>query len=269
MSENLRLLAILAHPDDESLGVGSTLAKYAAEGVQTYLICATRGERGWMGDEKDDPGPVELGKIRELELQDAARILGISQLFFLDYVDGDLDRADPVEAARKIARIIREVVPQVVISFSPDGAYGHPDHIAISQISASACLRAADPKESEPASPAPHAVQKFYYFVNTQQLLKSYTAIFGNIEMEIDQVPRSMVAWPDWACTTVIDGSEYWQTALQAVNCHRSQVAIYGDLNSLPVESSVELWGKRSYYRMFSLVNGGRKVESDLFEGIR
>ena len=108
MSENLRLLAILAHPDDESLGVGSTLAKYAAEGVQTYLICATRGERGWMGDEKDDPGPVELGKIRELELQDAARVLGISQLFFLDYLDGDLDRADPVKAARNIARIIRE-----------------------------------------------------------------------------------------------------------------------------------------------------------------
>ena len=75
MTETLKLMCILAHPDDESLGTGGILAKYAAEGVETYLITATRGERGWMGDEKDDPGPEALGQLRTQELQAAARAL--------------------------------------------------------------------------------------------------------------------------------------------------------------------------------------------------
>src|SRR5688572_26805344 len=107
MKDKLSLLAILAHPDDESLATGSTLAKYAEEGVETYLICATKGERGWMGEEKDNPGLTQLGKIREQELLNAAKVLGIKQVFFLDYIDGDLDQSNPTEAMGKIASIIR------------------------------------------------------------------------------------------------------------------------------------------------------------------
>src|SRR5688572_4463571 len=129
----LRLLAIFAHPDDESLGAGSTLAKYAAEGVETYLICATKGERGWTGDEKTNPGLTQLGAMREKELLCAAEILGIRHVYFLDYLDGDLDQAPQQEAIHKIVAILREVRPHVVLSFGPDGIYGHPDHIAISQ----------------------------------------------------------------------------------------------------------------------------------------
>ncbi len=269
MSRNLKLLAILAHPDDESLGVGSTLAKYASEGVDTYLLCATKGERGWLGDEKEDPGLVGLGKIREQELHNAAKILGIRQVFFLDYIDGDLDQAKPIEAIGKIASIIREIKPQVAFSFGPDGAYGHPDHIAISQYASAACLLAADSMYHDPGELAPHSVSKFYYFVFTRDLVANYSKIFGNIRMEVDGDVRSFAAWEDWIYTTVIDGSAHWHTALKAVNCHKSQIGIYGDLNSLPEEKSLKLWGERTYYRMFSLVNGGRKIETDLFEGIR
>ena len=77
MTNKLKLMCILAHPDDESLGNGGILAKYAAEGVETYLVTATRGERGWFGDESDYPGLEALGKIREAELLAAARALGI------------------------------------------------------------------------------------------------------------------------------------------------------------------------------------------------
>ena len=259
MSQPLRLLAILAHPDDESLGLGSTLAKYAAEGVETYLICATRGERGWTGDEKDDPGLTALGKIREAELRCAAETLGIRQIHFLDYIDGELDQVDPREATRRIAWLIREMRPHVALSFGPDGAYGHPDHIAISQFTTAACALAAD---------AAYRVNKLYYFVNDRSLTENYTAFFGEIHMQVDGIRRSFVSWEDWMYTTLIDGSAHWRTALKAVNCHQSQVSIYRGLNDLPEERSIALWGRRAYYRAFSLVNGGRALETDLFAGI-
>ena len=153
MKERLRLMCVLAHPDDESLGMGGTLAKYAAEGIETYLVTATRGERGWFGDEKEYPGLEALGKIREAELLNAARELGIREVKFLDYTDGDLDQANPAEATAKIVSHLRHVRPQVVITFDPNGAYGHPDHIAICQFTTAAVLAAADPNYLNSASP--------------------------------------------------------------------------------------------------------------------
>lgn len=267
MNEPLRLLAIFAHPDDESLGTGSTLAKYAAEGVEVHLICATKGERGWTGSEKDNPGLTQLGALRENELHSAAQALGIRQVYFLGYVDGDLDQAPEAEVIDKISQLIREIRPQVVLSFGPDGIYGHPDHIAISQFSHAACIRAADAFFSNSLSP--HVVSKFYYMIIEKELAVNYAKVFGDIRMNIDGVDRTVSVWPDWAVATIIDGSKYWRIALNAVNCHQSQVAIYGDLNKLSEERSIELWGKRTYYRVFSFVNGGRKHETDLFEGLR
>jgi LmbE family N-acetylglucosaminyl deacetylase len=269
MADSLKLLAILAHPDDESLGVGSTLAKYADEGVETYLICATKGERGWMGAEKDDPGETEMGRIREQELVCAAKVLGIREVHFLGYIDGELDRADPQEAADKISRLIRSIRPHVAVTFGPDGAYGHPDHIAISQFATAACLSAADASHLESQDLTPHRVSKFYYFINDREIKENYTRVFSDLGMDVDGVRRLMVAWDDWMYTTLIDGSAYWKTALRAVNCHESQVAAYGALKELSEARSISLWGKRTFYRVFSSVNGGRAQESDLFEGLR
>ena len=269
MADPLKLLAILAHPDDESLGLGSTLAKYANEGMETYLICATKGERGWMGDEKDDPGEAEMARVRESELRRAAQTLGIRAVHFLGYIDGELDQANPKEAAEKIAVLIREIRPQVAITFGPDGAYGHPDHIAISQYATAACLLAADPQRAEPKGVPAHRISKFYYFVNDPELKDNYMRVFGDVSMQVDGVKRPMIAWEDWMFTTLIDGSAYWKTVLEAVNCHESQVAVYGTLKELPEDRSISLWGKRAYYRVLSTVNGGRNRETDLFEGMR
>src|SRR6185369_4728895 len=142
--KRLKLMCVLAHPDDESLGTGGTLAKYAAEGVETYLVTATRGEHGWWGEEKDYPGPNALGKIREGELLAAAQALGIREVNFLDYIDGDLDEADSKEAVAKIVSHIRRIQPDIVISFGAEGGYGHPDHIAISQFTTAAIVASAD-----------------------------------------------------------------------------------------------------------------------------
>src|SRR5438094_10129055 len=115
MTNKLKLMCVLAHPDDESLGNGGILAKYAAEGVETYLVTATRGERGWFGDASEYPGLEALGKIREAELLAAARVLSIRRVDFLDYLDGELDQAHPAEVIAKITEHVLSVKPDVVV----------------------------------------------------------------------------------------------------------------------------------------------------------
>ncbi|HMQ56288.1 MAG TPA: PIG-L family deacetylase, partial [Anaerolineae bacterium] len=160
MSDTLKLMCILAHPDDESLGMGGILAKYAAEGVETYLVTATRGEHGWTGKPADYPGPTQLGQTREGELRRAAKGLGIREVTFLDYIDGSLDEADPTEVTNRLVAHLRRVRPQVVVTFDPNGAYGHPDHIAIAQFNTAAVAAAADPGTG---SGRPHRGAKLYY----------------------------------------------------------------------------------------------------------
>ena len=109
LAPELRLMCVLAHPDDESLGTGGVLAQCAADGVATYLVTATRGERGRFGDSDESPGPDVVGKTREAELLAAARELGLREVRFLDYPDGALDKVDPAEAIEKIAGHLRRV----------------------------------------------------------------------------------------------------------------------------------------------------------------
>jgi LmbE family N-acetylglucosaminyl deacetylase len=190
MANKLKLMCILAHPDDESLGNGGILAKYAAEGVETYLVTATRGERGWFGNESDYPGLEALGKRRETELLAAAQVLGIRRVDFLDYIDGDLDQAPPSEAVAKIVGHIRRVKPNVVVTFGPDGSYGHPDHIAICQLTTAAIVEAANPNSLYSKDLASHCVSKLYYMVASEQLLQAYQSVFGDMVMHIDGVER-------------------------------------------------------------------------------
>jgi hypothetical protein len=122
----LRLLAVLAHPDDESLGFGGTLARYAAEGVETYLVTATRGERGRFGSLGKSGDPVEVGRVREAELREAAAVLGIREVSILSYPDGAVDEVPAAIAIRAIASHIRRIQPHVIVTFGPDGATGIP-----------------------------------------------------------------------------------------------------------------------------------------------
>ena len=273
MPQSLKLMCIFAHPDDESLGAGGTLARSAAEGVETYLVTATRGERGRFGTSKESPGLDVVGKVRESELRAAAKELGIREVNFLDYVDGDLDKANPREAIAKIAPHIRRIKPHVVITFGPEGAYGHPDHIAISQFATAATVRAADrgyeiPGVSAGALP-PHAVSKFYYIAWTKDKWDAYQEALKDLKSVVDGVERRAVPWAEWAITTRLDTTPHWPTVWKAVSCHQTQMAIYSRLEHLPEEQHQAIWGIQEFYRVFSLVNGGRKREDDLFEGLR
>jgi LmbE family N-acetylglucosaminyl deacetylase len=269
-TEPLRILAILAHPDDETLGIGGVVARYAAEGVEVHLVTATNGEGGRFRGLKPGPGhpgKEELATVREAELRAAASVLGIRTVTLLGYPDGRLDSADPAEAAARIAVEIRRLRPHVVITFPPDGAYGHPDHVAICQLATAAVVVAAAPRASDAA--APHAVPKLYYFVSSQPKMDAYQAAFRKLTSLVDGVEREPVPWPDWMITTVIDTRAHWERVQRAVDCHESQVAAYEVLRQLGPEHREALWGRNELYRALSLVNGGRAKESDLFEGLR
>ncbi len=268
MTAPLRLMAIFAHPDDESLAAGSLLARYADEGVETYLLTATRGERGWTGPAGDNPGLDGLARIREAELKAAAAVLGLREVSFLDYLDGDLDAAEPREATRRIVAHLRRVRPQVVITFGPDGAYGHPDHIAICQLSTAAIVRAAT-ADYHPELGAPHTVSKLYYLADTHELFKLYAACAGPMNISVDGVQRVAIGWEDWMPTTRIDADAYWETAWRAFLCHVTQWPGYRPLEPLLPEHHGAIIGIRTFYRAFSLVNGGRQLETDFFEGLR
>jgi LmbE family N-acetylglucosaminyl deacetylase len=262
-------MAVLAHPDDESLGFGGTLARYGKEGVQTFLVTATRGENGRAGLSKSN-SPEQLGQVREAELRAAASVLAISEVCFLDYIDGALDRVDSAEAIDKIAAHIRRLRPDVVLTFGPEGAYGHPDHIAISQLTTSAIVHAAyqgaGPRSAEYP---PHRVAKLYYLAWTRNKWDVYQAALKKLTSKVDGVERQATPWRDWAITTVIDTAKYWPIVWRAVSCHESQISAYQNLQSLRAEQHEALWGTQEFYRVLSMVNGGRKVESDLFEGLQ
>jgi LmbE family N-acetylglucosaminyl deacetylase len=244
MPEPLDLLFVLAHPDDESLGAGGVLAKYSAEGVETFLVTATRGERGWRG-------PKE----------------GLREVCFLDYLDGEVAQADFLEATRRIVQHLRRIRPRVVVTFSPDGHTGHPDHIAVSQLTCAAVLCAADATYAD-ARP-PHRVSKLYYMVDSKSMAERLRQNMGDIGMTVDGVRRPHVGWEEWAITTRVDASDYWQIAWQAIQCHASQFHTVSKLRDLPEAFHREVWGNGTFYRVLSLVNGGRNLEKDLFEGLR
>lgn len=270
MTEQLNLLAVFAHPDDESMGMGGTLAKYAAEGVETYLVCATRGERGWFGDEESNPGFERLAEIRTKELEAAGKVLGLKAINFLNYTDGDLDQANPEEAIGRIVAHIRRIKPQVVVTFPHDGNYGHPDHIAISQFTNAAIVCAADSSYVDPNAQPSHRVSKLYYFVDSEEIANFFTRHLGNIEFPVDDQVRGESPWKEWMITTRVNLSSTWKTAWEAISCHQSQlpsIAPLLDLTEDEIRQLLTLQG--TFYRAYSLVNGGRKRETDLFEGLR
>jgi LmbE family N-acetylglucosaminyl deacetylase len=256
----LRLMCVLAHPDDESLGTGGTLARYAAEGVETSLITATRGERGRFGDAGEQPGPDVVGQTREAELRAAVEILGIRDLSVLGYPDGTLDSVDPMAAQEAIASHMCRVKPHVVITFGPDGAYGHPDHVAISQLTTAAVVRAAT---------MGHSISKLYYIAWSAATWAAYQGALKTLSVKVDGIERRIVPAPDWAITTRVDASDVWQTVWNAVQCHRTQISVYRHLYELTPDRHRALWGVQEFYRAFSCVNGGRAHESDLLDGLR
>jgi LmbE family N-acetylglucosaminyl deacetylase len=258
-TSELRLMCVLAHPDDESLGTGGAIAKYAREGIATYVVTATRGERGRFG-EAAHPGVEVVGATRESELREAAQTLGVREVTVLGYPDGALAQSDAGAVVHAVAREIVRVAPHVVVTFGPDGAYGHPDHIAISQFTSAAIVEAAA---------TGHRVSKLYFIAWNAAKWEAYQAALKRLVYRGGGEERQAVPWQDWAITTALDTAEVTETVWRAVSCHRTQMSIYRGLGSLPPEHHRQLWGTQQFYRAFTRVTVGHGIETDLFEGLR
>ncbi|MCL5611234.1 MAG: PIG-L family deacetylase, partial [Chloroflexi bacterium] len=181
------LLAVLAHPDDESFGLGGTLALYARKGFNVYLVCATRGEVGTV-DPEHMHGFKSIAELREAELRCAAEHLGLKDVFFLDYRDSgmpgtednkhpDAQVVHPVdEVAGRVVKYIRMLKPDVVLTFDPMGGYRHPDHIHIHQATVLA-FEKSDDASFHPESGSPFKPTSLYFQVFPRWFLKAATRI--------------------------------------------------------------------------------------------
>jgi LmbE family N-acetylglucosaminyl deacetylase len=195
------ILLVFAHPDDESSSTGGTTAKYTERGVSVDLICATRGEKGTR---LDVPPEVDTATAREAGLRAAAAITGIRNVYLLGYVDGNLEKGDTAEIASRILNIMREVQPEIVITFGPDGISGHPDHKAISK----AATLAFD-LSTEGGTGA----RKLYYVTIPESALTDVGGEHAN----------GVIARPDEEVTTIIDISRHIDAKIRALRAHSSQ----------------------------------------------
>ncbi|TME09941.1 MAG: cyclic nucleotide-binding domain-containing protein [Chloroflexi bacterium] len=171
----MRILGVFAHPDDESFCAGGTLARYVASGAEVMVVSATRGEAGQIRSAGVATRRT-LGQVREQELYLACQRLGVQHTVCLDYGDGMLQEVDQDILIGGIVEIIRSFRPDVVITFGPDGGYGHPDHIAISAATTAACVRSGEGRHSPSqlaAGLAPHRPAQLFYshFPHKRQLL--------------------------------------------------------------------------------------------------
>jgi N-acetyl-1-D-myo-inositol-2-amino-2-deoxy-alpha-D-glucopyranoside deacetylase len=286
LGEQPTLLAVFAHPDDESFGIGGTLAKYAAEGVHVVLACATMGEAGEIKD--PSLGAVEqLAEIRERELRCACDVLGISELHLLGYRDSGmagspdnndpraLVQADPAEVVGKIVRVIRQVRPQVVVTFEEGGGYGHPDHVAIHRHAVAAFQAAGDASqypEHLAGGLEPHAPQKLYFTALPRRFFRELAQRLKAMGYDLSSLGDfnwESMGVPDELCTTEIDVSAYVDRKLQAFQCHRSQLSPNGPFSLIPPEVRWDFMGTECFSLAGSRLRLGQGLETDLFAAVQ
>jgi len=282
---NKVLLAVLAHPDDESFGMGGTLAKYAQSGVDVHLICATRGEVGEMEDRYME-GFDSPAARREHELRCAAGTLGLKSVIFLDYRDsgmpGSPDNqhpralfAQPVEqVAGDVAKIIRDLKAQVVITFDEIGGYRHPDHISMHNATVKAFEMASDPAFVTPDQ-EPYKPQKLYFHTMPHTMLRMAVRLmplFGRNprqvgkNKDIDLVSIAEVRFPVHAR---IDYRPVAQVRDEASACHESQGSGGAMLNRPLQALRRTLLSYETFMRAYPPVMPGEPVENDLFAGVK
>ena len=271
------MLVVFAHPDDEAFGSGGTLAKYAAAGVKTTLVCATKGEVGEIAN-PELATPATLHSVREQELLCSAETLGIEEVIFLGYRDsgmiGTLDnehprafmKANEEEVVDKLVAIMRQVKPQIVLTFDPNGGYGHPDHIAIHDHTVSAFHKAARVDYGVELGEAWHADRLIYtafpksFFMD----LRSRLQALGEDTSDLDQFDQSGNVWSDAQVDVELDVSDVVDRKWSALHCHQTQFGPDNLFRRLPDEDAKALMS-REYFSIAWPEVSREEPGSDLF----
>ncbi|MFF6786010.1 N-acetyl-1-D-myo-inositol-2-amino-2-deoxy-alpha-D-glucopyranoside deacetylase [Streptomyces sp. NPDC012510] len=289
-----RLLLVHAHPDDESINNGATMAKYAAEGARVTLVTCTLGEEGevippqlaHLAPDRDD----ELGPYRVGELAEAMKELGVTDHRFLGgpgrYRDsgmmgaeqnersGAFWSADLDEAAAHLVRVVREARPQVLVTYDPDGGYGHPDHIRAHRVAMRAADLSAEP-DFRPELGEPWEIAKVYWNrVPRGVLLEAFGRLHRDLA-EPGRLPFRRAAAvtdvpgvvDDHVVTTEIDGTGFAAAKVAAMRAHATQIEVAEPYFALSNQLAQPLL-TTEYYELVRGRRAGGSRESDLFEGI-
>ena len=270
MTQELTLMAVHAHPDDEVMGTGGLIARCAAEGIRTVLVTCTNGEQGddSGGVKPGEPGhdAAEVAERRLAELRESAGLLGIGHLELLGYRDSGMDgwaaNDDPeafanvstAEAAGRLAGLMERYRPQVVVTYDENGGYGHPDHIQAHRIALAAAGKSGVP-------------DKLYYTAIPRSGIKQMFESVREAGVEIDFDPPEDFGTPDELITSVVDVSAHVEAKRKALQAHASQ----GEnifLLRLPEEMQQAAFSFETFVRHYSRVAAPEK-EEDLFDGLR
>ncbi len=278
-------MGVFAHPDDEQ-GVSGVMLKYGREGINTTLICATRGEAGEIA-----PGtgatPETLGEVREREMRCAAETVEVKHLYFLDYCDSGMagtpinedpmsfHQADLMHVVEKVVRIVREQKPQVMLTFDPWGGYGHPDHIKIHQAALIAYYTAGDarmfPHHMQDDGLQPWMPRKLYYGVFTRSRFQAYLEYAEQQGQELPDFARDFLSrmTPDDCANARIDVSEFVDLKWKSLLCHATQLGPDSPFAKMPVEMRKEGMRLETFMLAESRIGRPKELETDLFEGVR
>jgi LmbE family N-acetylglucosaminyl deacetylase len=258
---------ILAHPDDETFGVGGTLIKYADEGVRVHSLCLTQGEKGWNGDPEHPVVPQEqLGAKRAAELAEAGRRMGVVSTTCLTYPDGDLAGVAEDRVVRDIVRWVRQVRPTVVITWGPDGGYGHPDHIAAGE-RALVALELAGIERHELGLGSPHRVSRCYRFVASAEFVDGLRQINTQFAAYVDTLAVKPQRWTRDRLGAAIDIADIADRKIEAMKAHETQEPDYREW--FRARDKVPwLFGEEVFTREYP-DRGGPPLETDLFAALR
>ena len=282
-----RLLLVHAHPDDETINNGVTMAKYVAQGCHVTLVTCTRGEEGevlvpelaHLASSHEDG----LGAHREIELENAMQALGVSDFRFLGapnrkWRDSGMMGTEPNnrtdnfwnanidEAAEALVSVILETKPHVLITYDEVGGYGHPDHIQAHRVA----MRGA-----EIARERGWEIQKIYWNTIPRSVIEQGIEAMkdtGNQFFGVEKAEDFPFAQPDELVTTVIDGEEFVDKKMAAMRAHPTQIAVDGPFFALSDNLGFKVWGLEFYRLVYGEPAGERNLEgreTDLFAGVR
>ena len=286
MAETLRLMAVHAHPDDESSKGAATMARYVSEGVEVLVVTCTGGERGDILNPAMDRPEVlaNLAEVRQAEMERAREILGVRQSW-LGFVDSGLPEGDPLpplpegcfalvpleEATEPLVRAIREFRPHVILTYDENGGYPHPDHVKTHDISIAAFEAAGDP-ERYPDAGEPWQPLKLYYHLtfHKERLMAMHDVLLA--EGRESPYEEWLKNWEDrpvlWQLTTRVPCGDFFEVRDAALIAHATQIDPNGFWFACPPDLQRLAWPTEDYHLARSLVDT-ELPEDDLFAGVR
>jgi mycothiol S-conjugate amidase len=281
----MRLMAVHAHPDDESSKGAATMAKYVAEGVDVLVVSCTGGERGDVLNPrlKDDPEILrDMAEVRRHEMAKAQQILGVGHTW-LGFVDSGLPEGDPLPSlpdgcfalepievtTEALVRVIREFQPHVMTTYDEKGVYPHPDHVMCHTVSMSAFGVAGDPAAYEQAGKPWQPLKIYYNQTLTKGRITSYHEAMEAAGIE-SPFGEWLSRWEDRGERTItsrIECADYFEVRDKALMAHATQIDPDGAWFKMPLHMQQETWPTEDFEAAVSYVPI-EPVESDLFAGL-